>query len=1124
MTKKENYSKRKLMKQKLFLLTFFAILLLAFSPQPLQAQPPTASTVTLTAKNEPMRDVFKKIEKKTRYKFLFALEDITQYRVSCRLKNVTIHEAMRQIVGLNPLRWKVEGNFVTVSARKQAETKASGRERTIKGYVRDENGEELVGVPVCIGESRVCTVTDADGFYTFKIPVEPTVLKFSYVGLATQYVQIAQGGTDVVRDVVLRSDNKVDEVVVTGIFRKAKESYTGAVSTIDREDLDLYRGSNLLQTLKNVDASLSFPINNAVGSDPNTLPNLNIRGSSTLPMNVEEFNANAGQTVNTPLVILDGFEISLTKLMDYNDDQIESINILKDAAATAIYGSRGANGVIVVITKQPKEGKIRVSAKAGVSLEVPDLSSYDVLNARQILELQKRIGLYDGGAPTMQLAHNRYYNERLQEVLNGTDVDWLHKPVHTGVGQVYNARLDGGAQAFRWAASLGYNDVSGAMKGSSRKNLNADITLMYSTHNFIFRNYTTVTSNHARQSKYGSFSDYVDMLPYNNPYDANGNIVQTFPDFDHNDQSPVGNPLWDASLNTVNKSEYFTFINNFSLEWLIIDGLRLRAKLGVTTTRSSSDYFLPKEHSYFTTATYQTASGQLRKGLYRYGSGTDNALNGNVTMSYSKTFADKHQVYVGLDYSVSNEKLYNYLFTAEGFSNSSLNFIGNASQYALDSTPSASRSKTRMVGFTGNASYTFDNRYYADLSYRVDGSSKFGSDKRFAPFWSVGVGWNIHNEKFMQRQHVFSNLRLKASYGVTGTQDFTTESAYTTFKYTPGQRYLSWTSATIMGLGNSDLTWQKTKEWNVGFEAGLLKQRVVAEFNWYDKRTSNLLSYMDLPLSSGFASYTSNVGSMKNTGFDASLNVYVIRDYKKRLNLLLGGQFVYNKNEITSLSDAIKEQNEQYLAQNVDVSNLFYEGRPLNAIYAVRSAGIDPSTGREVFIDRDGNKSNTWNPADKVYLGTSDQPWRGNFRAMLMYANFTFNVSFGYHWGGKLYNSTLRDRVEISRSTIGEKNVDARVLSSRWMQAGDNTFFRNFDDVETHATSRYVFDDRVLELQSLSLQYRWNSQWLRNLTGLESIVFAVNASDLFYWSTVKYERGTSYPYARNIQGTVTLTF
>ena len=1109
-----------LMKQKFakwLLVTFLLV-----GALPLWAQ--NGVRLSMTFRNELLPAALLRLEQSSSYKFLFTYEDVSSYRVSGTVKDASFFQIVDFLLRDKPLHYTVNGKFVNiVKGRKNADKAESGKMQIVGGYVYDvKTKEPVIGAQVKVLGSNVVTVTDINGAFSFDYYLTGgQQLQVSYMGMQTKTVPLKKQMT-----IALEEDTKtLKDVVVTGIFRKAKESYTGAVTTVGKEKLELYRGSNLLQTLKNVDASLNFPINNAAGSNPNVLPNLNIRGSSTLPMNVEEFNENAAQTVNTPLIILDGFEITLTKLMDYNDDQIESINILKDAAATAIYGSRGANGVIVVVTKQPKEGKLRVTAKAGMSLETPDLSTYHLLNASQKLQLEKAVGLYDPYFLDDKIRYASYYNERLQNVLNGVDIDWLHKPVRTGVGQNYNVRLDGGASAFRWAASLGYNDVQGAMKGSNRKNVNGDITLMYSVNNLIFRNYTSITSNHAKESKYGSFQDYVNMEPYDNPYDANGNLVKTFYDYAHS-SSLIGNPLYDASLNTINKSEYFTFINNFSVEWQILEGLRLRAKLGVTTTRNSSDYFLPAEHSYFTSTEYQTASGQLRKGMYTYGTGNDNLLSADVTASYTRTFAEKHQLYVGVDYSISQENAYAYSFTAEGFSNADLSLISNASQYKLNSTPTGDRTTTRLVGLTGNANYTYDNRYYIDLSYRVDGSSKFGSDKRFAPFWSTGIGWNIHREHFMKNQHIFSNLRLKASYGVTGTQDFTTENAYTTYQYSNGNRYLTWAAATMMGLGNAALTWQKTKEVNVGTEIGVLDNRIMAEFNYYNKTTSNLLSAMDLPLSSGFSSYTANVGKMRNQGFEASLNAYIIRDSEKQFNWMVGGQMVYNTNKIIKLSDAIKNQNEQYLAQDVDVSNLFYEGRPLNAIYAVRSAGIDPSTGQEVFYDRSGNLTSTWSASDKVYLGPSQALYRGNFRTMVMWRGFTFNVSFGYHWGGKQYNSTLRDRVEVSRTTIGRQNVDERVLSARWMKPGDVTFFRNFNDADAtiHATSRYVFDDRVLELQSMSLQYRWNNEWLRHNTGLESLVFAVNASDLFYWSSVRYERGTSYPYARNVQGTITLTF
>ena len=454
-----------------------------------------------------------------------------------------------------------------------------------------------------------------------------------------------------------------------------------------------------------------------------------------------------------------------------------------------------------------------------------------------------------------------------------------------------------------------------------------------------------------------------------------------------------------------------------------------------------------------------------------------------------------------------------------------MSFLGNARQYAQNAIPSGSESRTRRLGFTGNVNYTYSGRYYVDLSYRVDGSSTFGSEKKYAPFWSTGVGWNIHNEKFMSRQSVLNILRLKASYGSTGSQQGSGSGAVTLYKYDTSNKYMNWIGSVLQEWGNPRLTWQTTDEFNTGVEFGLWQGRVRGEFDFYTKKTSNLLSYMDIPLSMGFPSYLANVGEVKNRGYELSLSAYLIRDRKRQLNWIVSGQLVYDKNWVSKLSDAIKEQNEAALQnEDYEVANLFYEGRPQNGIYAVRSLGVDPSTGREIYLDKDGNITDTWHAGDKVFLGSSQPLYRGNFGSMLMWKGLTFNISFNYYWGGKTYNQTLVDRVEVTTNTLTTSNVDRRVYTSRWMNPGDVVAFKGFSNDATRATSRFVMDDNVLELSSVSLQYRWDSDWIRQKAHVQSITFGVNMSDLFHWGTVKMERGTSYPYARNIQGSVKFLF
>jgi outer membrane receptor protein involved in Fe transport len=425
---------------------------------------------------------------------------------------------------------------------------------------------------------------------------------------------------------------------------------------------------------------------------------------------------------------------------------------------------------------------------------------------------------------------------------------------------------------------------------------------------------------------------------------------------------------------------------------------------------------------------------------------------------------------------------------------------------------------------TTNINYTYDARYYVDLSYRVDGSSTFGSEKKWAPFWSTGIGWNVHNEKWFQENPLLSILRLKASLGEVGTQMGSGSGANTIYHSITSSKYMNWIGSQLTAWGNPRLTWQTTRESNVGVEFGLFNGRLKGEFNYYDKKTSNLLSTMDLPSSMGLNSYIANVGEVKNRGWELSLSGYPIRDLKHGFTWMMTGQLVYNKNWITKLSDAVKAQTEAYREQNVEVAYLFYEGMPQSAIYAVKSLGIDPSTGKEIYVDRDGNVTDSWRAGDKVYCGQSDPKYRGNFGNVIRYKGWTLNFTFSYYWGGYRYNSTLRDKVEVSINALKSQNVDRRALTDRWMKPGDVTFFKGYEEDATRATSRFVMKDNVLELSSASLQYRWDSQWIRQLLKLQSVTFGLNTSDLFHWGSIKQERGINYPYARNIQGSVKVLF
>ncbi len=1064
--------------------------------------------------------VLNDLKAKTGYHFFYFDGVVPQdINVTADLQQASITEILDQVLVKNGFTYKVENDVISIG-RAQTPMNQAQQPVVAKGRVSDSGGKPIAGVSVILkGATGVGTVTDASGNFNLRLSAPAgAVLQFSFLGKEPVEVKFA-GQTEipvVMKDAVA----KVDDVVITGIFNKPKESYTGAVTTISAKELSVFRGQNLIQTLANIDPSINVLADNLSGSDPNRIPDITIRGSSSLPLSVEELNQGQKYNLNTPLIIMDGFEVSLQKLMDYNDEEIQSINILKDASATAIYGSRGANGVIVIISKQPASGPLRVNFKMNIDVEIPDLSSYDLLNASEKLKLEWDNGFYIDKDPAIDLRLKQVYYQRYRDMTEGTDTYWLGKPLHTAVSQKYNVRFEGGSQEFRWGVTTAYNRVNGVMKNSSRDTFTGQIMLQYQYKNIIFRNQTEVANNKGTNSNYGSFSDYSKMNPYFKLYDDEGALIKNF--IGMGGSASVANPLHNATLNSINESAYTQIIDNFSVDWNIAQGLTLRGKFGISRETSTKDVFVPPGNTKF--ATYSV----LEKGSYTYSPGEANSYDGSLTLGYTRTFNEKHQLYAGFDWSILQRESNVYTLQGVGFTSEKLSSLGNALSYPTSSKPTEVEDKTRSVGFTGTVNYTYDNRYFVDGSYRTDGSSQFGTNKRFAPFWSIGIGWNIHNEEFLKGHKLINSLRLKASYGQTGSQQFSAYQAMRSFKYYTADRYGAWSGAYLQSLGNEDLRWQITDQFNIGTEIGILNNRITASLDYYMKKTSNLLSNIDIPLATGFDSYIANIGEVKNNGFEASLGAYLIRNAERDITWMVTGKIAYNKNEITKLSDDVKRQTAEYLLQDVDMSTLFYEGYAQNSLYVVRSLGIDPSTGNEIFLDRNGNVVNEWKASDKVYAGIQDPSFRGNFSTMFRYKNLSLNLSFAYHWGGVQYNSTLLNRVEILRDDIIGQNVDRRVLTDRWSQPGDVATFKKIPsadqvDSKTRGTTRFVMEDRLLQLQTASIEYRLETEWLKK-AGIQNARIGANMSDLLYISSVKRERGLDYPFARRIGASLSLLF
>lgn len=1044
---------------------------------------------------------------------------------SIKVKGESIENTLKTFLKNTPYDFDIKDNIVLIVGR-DAVAATQQDVFTVKGTVKDAQGRPIVGATVIVAYTSTGAITDANGQFNISVK-KGQALEVSYVGYKSATEVVDGSKTDLV--VTLEADDvKVDDVVVTGMFTKSRESYTGAVSTISKEEIKVYKGQNLLHTLRNIDPAFNIVQDNYSGSNPNVISQVNIRGTSYLPSTVEELNEGVSSTMNTPLIIVDGFEISLQELNDYNDEDIESINIMKDAAATALYGSRGANGVIIIHSRVPEAGKLQFYFKAGYTIELPDLSSYNLLHAADKLALEKAIGLYDGTYEYTDYSLKEDYNEILRDIIAGVDTDWISQPLRTGISSEYKMQLGGGSQEFRWSVSMGYEQEEGVMIGSEKKTFNGSIDLTYNYKNLIFKNKTYMITNKGEESNYGTFNTYVKMNPYWKIYDEDGNYIEKYTGTYYN-YTLATNPLYDATLNQFDTDSYTTLKNNLIVEWNVLDGLRAVGKLGVSKTFSNSDAFLPAEHSTFDS---YSDSNYARKGSYDYTTGQALNYDASLTLSYTKSFNEKHQIYAGFDCTLLQRDSYSYSFALEGFSDEDFYFLGNAMYYA-DSTPSGSQSLTRSVGYTANFNYTYDNRYYLDATYRLDGASQYGSDNKFAPFFSVGAGWNLHREDFMQNIDFINSLRLKASYGTSGEQNFSSYSATTTYNYILSDRYGFSSSAYLQGYGNTELKWQTKKSLNIGIESQMLENRLRLSLDVYKSKTINSLSQLDTPLATGFSSYTANIGSIENKGFEMSVMYYILRDTKRNIIWTITPSIAYNEDLITELSDAIKTQVEAYLADedNADNDNiqLLYEGTSPNTIYAVKSLGIDPGSGQELYLDADGNITYTYDRTAMYAVGVSEPKYRGNINSMFAYKNFSMNVSFGYHWGGQQYNQTIIDRVEIS-DYEARYNVDERAFTDRWLEPGDVSAYKSYFDLDgnaaddTQKSSRFVQDDNVFTLQSASLQYKWKTDWVRNTLRMQSIDFGVNMSDIFYISTIQRERGVYYPFSRRIQGSISFLF
>lgn len=1125
---------------------YLSCVLMTLLPMQLWAFSAYSQKINIEMRNMSLENLLLEIRNQAKVDFMFDRSIVSHARqMNVNIKGASTKEALNQALAETDLEYSIDNNMVVIT-RKNNRTHIQipmhvTLQVDVSGTVTDIKGVPLANVNVQRYSNRTHAMsvvqTGNNGNYQLGGLGANDTLMFTAVGYEMRIVPIR--GRKQVSVQLEEKIAEIEDVVVTGIFERKAESFTGSTVQIKGEDLRKVGSTNVFQSLKNISPSM-FLDNFDMGSNPNSLPNMQIRGNGSLPTDMGDIGAglkgNYLKDPTQPLFILDGFEASIERIFDLDINRIESLTILKDAASKAIYGSKAANGVIVIETLKMSGSKPFVTYNATTNIELPDLKSYNLTNAREKLQAEVLDGMYNVSgrlsSATEELIHlQKLYNKRLKLVEEGLDTYWLAKPLRNGVGQRHALSAELGTGDLRVMTDFTYNDVKGAMKGSDRRNVGGNVSASYRIKDFMFRNLASFTSNRSNESPYGTFSEYAIMNPYWRAVNPDG----TIPYYAENNEElnvKVVNPLFNSTLNSKNQSTYNNFTNNLYIEWTPIKGLRATTRVGIDLKNSDADEFYPAKHTKFDE---YLNKDQAKKGSYQVNNGKSTYLSGDLNVNYSKQIA-RNYFFGNLGYNVSERSFSERVYLAEGFPSDRLRDIMFAKSYALDARPTGVDGITRDMGFLAAFSYMWDDRLISDFTYRANASSQFGADKRWASFWSAGLGWNLHNEELIRNLNIVDQFRIRGSVGATGNQNFNTNASIATYRYTLDKFYNGFPGSQLFNMANPYLQWESSFDYNGGLD--LKVWRVGLRFDYYQRFTKNLLADVTLPTSTGFEQVKDNLGKIKNTGIELQLNYMAWQRERDFVSLQFGIET--NQNYIVELSNSMKAYNQRMDALAGDRKNAvpvkkYQDGMAMDAIWAVPSLGIDPASGDEIYVQQDGNTSHIWRASDMIMAGVARPKYQGTIGLQAEYQGVGISITARYLGGGQLYNQTLVDRVENVDMTY---NVDKRVLTGRWTTPGQDVMFKklgNYDYLneigqtvrtleKTRATTRFVQNRRELDISSINVYYDFYKQsWLK-AAKLERLRAAFNMNEVAKFSSIQIERGLSYPFARTVSFSLTATF
>jgi TonB-linked SusC/RagA family outer membrane protein len=938
----------------------------------------------------------------------------------------------------------------------------------VKGQVTDKNGDAVIGATVKVKDSQVGTVTNFDGNFSLNVQ-KAGRLVVSYIGYLSKEVAFTPGQT---LNIEIEEDaTALDEVVVVGYGVQKKSDVTGSVTSINKDRLSKLPVTNVLQAVQGAAAGVTISQGSSI---PGDAPSALVRGRNSI-------NAGTG-----PYIVVDGIPISKSggSLNDINPSDIESMEILKDASATAIYGTNGANGVILITTKHGKDGKPSVSYNGYIGIE--DFAhKMDFCNGSQITQRYKDYVAQNPGE-TMYNDFVKNQNEAEAQAA-GRETDWLYDMVsQTGIIQDHNVTVNGGAEKIKYFISGDYMSQKGVLKGfnykrySLRMNIDADVTdyLKIGTNSYIV--------SHNRDGGRVNFLMAEAMSPYGKVYEDNGSYC-IYPMYT---ESLFFNPMRDVNQDherrqwNINLNGYADI--NFGNIWKPLDGLRYKFNFGYS--------FVPRRENYYNGAEQNDLNGYG----YIFNAETQSYTAENI-LTYAKDFGKHHFDLTAL-YASSRKKYHDNTAAASKFINDELlwhNLGGGGTQTAKSYTDLYT-----TVSQMGRLNYSYDSRYLFTFTVRRDGSSVFGEDNKYGTFPSVALGWNIANEKFMEKtQGWLNNLKLRLSYGKAGNEAI---GVYETLaKMSNAAITMDGQSATALypssRMGNSGLGWETTKTFNIGIDFGLLNNRINGNIDFYTSTTTDLLLQRNLPKISGYSNVYMNMGKTANKGLEVTINSknIVTKDFTWGTNLV----WSWNKNEIKDL----------YGDEKSDIGNRWFIGEPISVIYDYEMVGIwqkdeiergdhlkwDPQAQPGDVKLRDVNGDGKIDPNDdKTIQGQTTPKWIGGLTNTFTYKNLSLSIFIQTVQGLKRNNSLLA----MASDEMGRRNSTTEI--GYWTESNPSNEYRSLSKTSNRWGYGFPCDASFTRIKDITLSYQFPAQ-ITNALRISALTVYASARNLATFTSWK---------------------